>query len=632
MGDFNGDGKLDFVVFNAIDGTAGVYLNQGGGAFSQPTVFYGAGYPAVAADFNGDQNLDLAVLCSVGNTGGVCMLLGEGNGAFSQTYLSYPTGSDPDGVAIADLNGDKKNDIAVVNFNDNNVSIFIGKGDGTVQPAVNYNTGNGPTSIAIADVNGDGNPDLVVTNETDNTVSVLLNNGNGTFQTHVDYPTANGPLAVVIGDLNGDGKPDLAVACGNNVSVLFGNGDGTFQTPINYGGSAVAITLGDFNGDGALDFAVVGGYASLTLFLNNGSGSFGSTTIPLPTLRHPTDSRQAGRSGVSSQAKAHPQGPISDTIITSYTAIAAADFNSDGKLDLAVTGVASQDTASLTVLLGNGDGTFQTPLVAPMAPTGPSIVIADFNGDGIPDVALGDGDVTTLSLGVGNGTFYPPLLFPGVSQYGAAGDLNGDGKPDLVMASGAYYNLLTILLNTTPNDFSVFAPPTTTPHPVAAGQSATATITVGSMGGFAGTVVFTCSVTPTSALAPTCLLSPTQVQVTAGGRPTSTLTVSTTAATAALFPPNIRDGGSPLYAMMFPFIGLAAWGIGLTVDGRKKKTLGLVFSCVLFGGLALQTACSSGSGGGSSKSSGTPAGSYTVTVTGTSGSTQHTASVKLTVQ
>ncbi len=226
----------------------------------------------------------------------------------------------------------------------------------------------------------------------------------------------------------------------------------------------------------------------------------------------------------------------------------------------------------------------------------------------------------------------PPLQFPSVSQYGAAGDLNGDGKPDLVMASGAYHNLLTILLNTTPKDFSVFAPATTTPGSVAAGQSATATVTVGSMGGFAGTIMFTCSVSSTSALAPTCSLSPAQMQVTAGGRPTSTLTVSTTAATAALVPPNIRDGGSPLYTMVFPLVGLAAWGIGLAVDGRKKRTLGLVFSCVLFGGLVLQTACSSGSGGGNSKSSGTPAGSYTVTVTGTSGSTQHTTSVKLTVQ
>jgi hypothetical protein len=743
VGDFNGDGKLDFAVTNADDETVGVYLNRGSGSFSQPTVLFGAGGAAiatVAGDFNGDQNLDLAVVCELVSDG-VCVLLGQGNGSFSPTSLSYPTGSDPDAVAVADLNGDSNNDIAVANFNDNNVGVFLGNGDGTVQPPVNYSTGTGPSALAIADVNGDGKPDLVVANQTANTVSVLLNNGNGTFQTHVDYATATGPVSVAIGDLNGDGKLDLAVACGNNVSVLFGNGDGTFQGHIDYGAGAASIALGDFNGDGKLDFAVVDN-SGITLFLNNGNGSFGATAIPLAKLRIPPGSQQVRYSRLSSGDKTRPEGAIADLIVTDYTVIAAADFNGDGKLDLAVSGTGGFNTAQLQILLGNGDGTFQAPVPVD-SPQGNSIAIADFNGDGILDVALGNPDDVALSLGNGDGTFRTAVEYPGVSVSIAAGDLNGDGKPDLAVTSGpegaVNSDLLTILLNTgqvassfklaaspasqsvsdwnsatltitgittngftgtvtltcslylgegstctpkpssivptangttstvtvttdaltavgtyalmvtgtsgveqftvnasvtvtaAPPSFSVSAPSYTMPTTVTPGQPSTATVTVGSSGGFAGTVAFTCSVSPMPMLAPTCSLSPAQVQVTAGGQATSTLTVSTTGPTASTAPASVRHGASPIYAVAFPIFGLAL--MGFTLDRRGKKTVGLVISCLLLGGLLLQAACGGGGGSSSTTSTpGTPAGSYTVTVVGSSGSAQHKTVVILSVQ
>src|SRR6516164_340033 len=125
-----------------------------------------------------------------------------------------------------------------------------------------FDAGSGPQSVAVGDFNGDGKPDLAVVNSYSNNVSVLLGNGDGTFQPAVSYGTGSGtgPAFVAVGDFNHDGKLDLAVANSNssNVSVLLGNGDGTFQTAVNYdvGGAPTSIAVGDFNHDGKLDLAV----------------------------------------------------------------------------------------------------------------------------------------------------------------------------------------------------------------------------------------------------------------------------------------------------------------------------------------------------------------------------------------
>jgi len=159
----------------------------------------------------------------------------------SSIALSAPSafgaGTDPDSAAAGDFNGDGKLDLAVANEGSNNVSILLGKCDGTFQAAVDYGAGSNPSSVAVGDFRDDGKLDLVVANDGSDNVSILLGNGDGTFQAAVNYGVGSAPTSVAVGDFNGDGKLDLAVVneLSNNFSILLGNGDGTFQAAVNYG-------------------------------------------------------------------------------------------------------------------------------------------------------------------------------------------------------------------------------------------------------------------------------------------------------------------------------------------------------------------------------------------------------------
>jgi hypothetical protein len=225
-------------------------------------------------------------------------------------------------------------------------------------------------------------------------------------------PSATGeePMSIAVGDFNGDGIPDLAVANkgGDDVTALLGNGDGTFTAMASLAtGSADSIVVGDFNGDGIPDLVAVGRYG-MAVFLGNGDGTF--------------------RAAPSS---AYDYGGI-------LPSIAVGDFNGDGILDLA--GVNGGDD-SVTVLLGNGDGTFTAMATSPATGGEPvSIAVGDFNGDGIRDLAVvneGSNTVTVL-LGNGDGTFTTTAASPATGsspRYIALGDFNGDGFLDLAVAN-----------------------------------------------------------------------------------------------------------------------------------------------------------------------------------------------------
>jgi len=268
-GDFNGDGNLDLVVVDSGDATVSILLGNGDGTFQQSFELpgFGANPASVAvADFNGDGKLDLAVSnessgANLGN-GTVSILLGNGDGTF-QPALDFAAGSNPGPIVVGDFNGDGKLDLVVADDGtsppNTAVNIFLGNGDGTFQAAQAYTVGTNPSSLVAADFNGDGKLDLAVANYDTNNVSILLGNGDGTFQSATNFSAGSGPSSVVVADLNGDGKLDMAVAnLGTNaVNLLLGNGDGTFQAAVPYASDKFLLSLavGDFNGDGRLDLA-----------------------------------------------------------------------------------------------------------------------------------------------------------------------------------------------------------------------------------------------------------------------------------------------------------------------------------------------------------------------------------------
>jgi FG-GAP-like repeat/PASTA domain/FG-GAP repeat len=306
-------------------------------------------------DLNGEGRADLA---TPHDPKTVSVLLNEGGGSF-RAKRGYRTGSGPTDVVIGDLNGDGKLDLATANLLADTVAVLLNRGDGSFQAMREYLAGKLPTSIAVGDLDGDGDLDVATANYR-NTLSVLLNSGDGSFPAKRNYATGIRPSSIAIGDLNGDGKPDLSTGNnGNTVSILLNRGDGSFRATRNYrtGKQHASIAIGDLNGDGRLDLAT-GSDVTVSVLLNKGDGKF-----------------QAMRDYPTRGGDDH---------------VAIGDLNGDGKLDLATAhpGVDYYGVGIVSVLVNQGNGRFRASLDYATGAAAPWwLAIGDLTGDGKLDLA-----------------------------------------------------------------------------------------------------------------------------------------------------------------------------------------------------------------------------------------------------
>ena len=352
--DFNGDGKIDLAAANNASGNVSVRLGNGAGGFGAVSQFAaGAGPLSVAAgDFDNDGKVDLAKLRFDGEIAYVSTLRGRGDGTF-QAPVHTAVWEAPLAMATADFDGDGRSDLVysfsdLINWDNTVVAVLLSDGDGRFSLSVNHInelSGSDPVGLAVADVNADGKVDVITANDQTGTVSVLLGNGDGTLDYDLnqprDFPAGPSTRAVAVGDLTGDGKPDLVVA-GQTVSTLRGRGDGTFD-----------------------------------------------------------------------EAISHPLGGAP------HTAVAAADFNADGRRDAIVT---DQSTGTVSTLLGNGDGTFQAARTFATGSSPLGVAVADFNADAWPDVAAANSGSNNVSILLNDGVWATPKTFTGPGGNGSGGN------------------------------------------------------------------------------------------------------------------------------------------------------------------------------------------------------------------
>ena len=414
-----------------------VYLNNGDGTFKTPPALYGPSWinSIQVVDMNGDKKNDLVV--SSYSSSAVWFMPGNGKGGFGAAS-SFNTNGVPNNVVVADFNGDKKLDFATSNSQGEWVPVAFGNGDGTFRSSqgYGYSWGNTINGIATADVNGDGFPDIVTASGGDGSgITVQLGSSHGALGAATTIAVGpcgnanrNAVTYVALGDVTGDGKIDVVTTLNNSgggcisneVGVLVGNGKGKFKAPKFYSTGVTVQSyspqLGDFNGDGKLDIVVSNADGSISILLNKGKGVFGAATV-IP-----------GAGGTAGEN------------------MVLGDFNKDGKLDIALT---NSSNKAINLLLGNGDGTFQAPIItsSPIDPV--AITSGDFNKDGKLDVAItswNTGGALTIFNGNGDGTFTAANTYdfgPWEACYPSGGanpfwigaaDLNQDGKLDLAIA------------------------------------------------------------------------------------------------------------------------------------------------------------------------------------------------------
>ncbi len=666
VGDLNGDGIPDLVVPNFAGNSLTILLGNGDGTFTPTTasvVMDQGPHDVAVGDFNEDGILDLAVVTQLGS---MRVLLGNGDGTFRESEQIWYLADPPYGVlyvAAGDFNGDGHLDIVASSADLSYLSgyscaleILLGVGDGT------FSVDSVPSPLAVSspvfvvgDFNGDGILDLAVPSV--NWVTILLGNGDGTFTPTPASPTMeNIPNLIVVGDFNGDSKADLAVTNNSDdgiVAIFLGNGDGTFRPAPNLSVifEPTAIAVGDFNGDGIADLAVANVNCGVMALLGNGDGTFAGITENTSEILclYNIVVGDFDRDGISDMAGTSPsyygpntgQPPVRDvTVLTTQltqTASATvtgispvgsgrhniyAGYDGDEDYSPSVSAstplIARQATPTVTVTPSSTAISTVQPLSVTVAVSGGTI---DLTPTGSITLTSGSYTSAATALGSGSATINVPAGSLAVGTDTLTASYSGDGN----------FNATTGTASVTITNPSFMISGTTVTVAPGAVTGNVSTITVMPVGGFTGQVALTAVVTASPAGAqypPTMSFGSTSpVSITGINPGTATLTISTTANTrAALNHPQDRGvfwymaSGATLACLLF---------LGIPVRRYSRlRMLGIFAILMAFVGGIL--AC--GGRGGNTSTSGTTAGSYTITVTGTSGSTTVTCPFAVTVQ
>lgn len=626
--DLNGDGKTDLLGLNEITGDIFAAFATPGGSFtfkptlSQISLGSGMSIRSDTADFNGDGKSDLIVEQNIAGsaptytqTEKIGVALSNGDGSFQDpVFMNLPAAISPDvppGIAAGDLDGDGKLDLALVYSSQGTTGnlpggycVVLGKGDGTFSPGVFTQFGATPTDVLLEHFHGSKAPlDMVIGDRGERTgatpkVSMLKGNGDGTFGAATTIESGQNTSGLLSGDFNKDGHPDLVI-------------------PINYAYGPPPNYTPNFDQDG------------LALYPGNGDGSFSAATTLAPG--------------------SNPYYPIT------------ADVNGDGNADILYDSSYAGADDGLTVLLGHGDGTFAAAARYPM-PAQSYLAAGTFLGDnaqsivaGIPGagaaLVMNQGgtavaltlDGSTLSAKVaatldgrpvptGTGTF-----LDGATVLGTSALSNGVASAD---ASGLTVGTHTITFqyggdtNFQPNTVSSAITVTTAPAPdftmssnpgsitLSAGQSGMVTLSIAANAGLSGNVSFACTGLPAESA---CSFSPATLAASPGQTSSATLTITTTAPSSARMQPPVRTNTAKLAAALGFLLAVPLWG-------RRRQRLWMLVAVAALG-ISSLAGCSGGiSTQNPPPNTGSPAGSYSVTVTATSMQVSHTLPLKVVIQ
>jgi hypothetical protein len=428
VADFDGDGRLDLATANSMSNDVSVLLKRDDGYADEIRLALAAGSgPAhlVAADLDADGAQDLAVANQAANT--LSLIPGAGDGTFGAP-VDLPVGLGPRHVIATVLGAGPRPVLISVNRESNDLTVLRANGAGGFDFPESVPVGTNPRAAALIGLDGGGFPGLVVSNPGSGDLSLLRGAAGGTFLPQTRVPLNALPTRIAVGDFNRDGRDDVAVvlfdgATGvslNELAVLYGDGTGGLGNMRLFGGrgATIDVAAAEVSGDSFIDLVTANSDTDdISVMRGRGDGGF------------ETDERF--------RVGARPR-----VVVAGY-------FNEDSKLDLAVL---NQDSGDISILIGNGDATFRPQTVLAFTGTPRAMVAGDLDGDGHLDLAVTDlpGGMVSVYLGRGNGTFRAQSRYSTGGSGGsprsiAIGDINGDGNPDLVVGNAASDSLAILI-------------------------------------------------------------------------------------------------------------------------------------------------------------------------------------------